>query len=50
MDSTRNERGVKTQRQRKERNKTQDSENSNNALHYREGCGSGWEGKLQDPI
>ena len=32
MDSTRNERGVKTQRQRKERNKTQDSENSNNAL------------------
>lgn len=29
--------GVKTQRQRKERNKIQDSENSNKALHYREG-------------
>ena len=43
MDSTRNERGVKIPRQRKERRKTQDSENSNCAIQYRGGCGGGWE-------
>lgn len=43
MDSTRNERGVKIQRQIKERRKTQDSENSNCTIQYRRGCGGGWE-------
>lgn len=51
-DNIRNERRVKIQRQKKKKveNKTQDSENSDNADQYRGGCGGGREDKHWNPI